>query len=229
MSLKAVLFDLDNTLINFLNFKVETAKAAASAMVKHGLPVTEIQAYGKIFSIYDEKGIEYQKTFHDVIEPFGLEVNKAEKIQQAAILAYLEKKFEVIRPYSMVRPTLLKIKEKYKLKVGIVTDAPRNKAWQRLVLTGLENEFDLIVTHDDTLEKKPHPTPFHIALRKLGLLAPACLFVGDDPDKDIKGAKEVGMHTCLAKYGLWNKKGETKADYEIEKFEDVLKLIEKIG
>ncbi len=33
----SILFDLDNTLINFLSFKVETAKAAAKAMVRHGL------------------------------------------------------------------------------------------------------------------------------------------------------------------------------------------------
>src|SRR3972149_249357 len=97
--LKAILFDLDNTLINFLHFKVETAKAAATAMVKHGLPATEIRAYGKIFSVYDEKGIEYQKTFYEVVKQYDLEINQAERIQQAGILAYLEKKFQVLHPY----------------------------------------------------------------------------------------------------------------------------------
>ncbi len=227
MPIKAVLFDLDNTLINFLNFKKETAKAAAAAMVRHGLPINEIQAYGKIFSVYDEKGMEYQKTFHDVIAPFGLEINKAERIQQAAILAYLKKKFEVIRPYPLVRPTLAKLRKNYKL--GIMTDAPRNKSWQRLVLTGLQDEFDIVITHDDTLERKPHPSLFQLALQRLGLLAPACLFIGDDPDRDIKGAKEVGMHTCLAKYGLWNRRGTEKADFEIERFEDVMQLLDRIN
>ncbi len=61
---KAILFDLDNTLLDFLTFKKETAKAAAKAMIKQGLPATEIEVYGKIFSVYDEKGIEYQKTFY---------------------------------------------------------------------------------------------------------------------------------------------------------------------
>jgi hypothetical protein len=36
------------------------------------------------------------------------------------------------------------------------------------------------------------------------------------------------MKTCLAKYGTSGKKHETKADYEIERFEDLLKIIEKI-
>lgn len=227
MPVKAILFDLDNTLINFLRFKVETAKAAAHVMVREGLPLNEIETYGRIFSVYDEKGIEYQKTFHDVIAPFGLEINKAERIQQAAIISYLKKKFEVLKPYPMVKPTLAKLKKRYKL--GIVTDAPRNKAWQRLVLTDLQDEFDMVLTHDDTMERKPNPPPFQLAMQRLGLLAPACLFVGDDPDRDIKGAKELGMHTCLAKYGLWNKKGETKADYEIGDFEELLKLLDEIG
>jgi len=224
---KALLFDLDNTLLDFLTFKRETAKAAASAMVRHGLPVDEISAYGKIFSIYDEKGIEYQKTFHDVVAPFGLEINRAERIQQAGIVAYLKKKFEVLRPYPMVKPTLARLRGKYSL--GIITDAPRNKTWQRLVLTGLEDQFDLVITHDDTLQKKPHPSPFNLALEKLAIMPSACLFVGDNPERDIKGAKEVGMLTCLAKYGMWNRVNEPKADYEIERFEDLIRVVEKIS
>ena len=223
MNVKAILFDLDNTLIDFLTFKKETAKAAASVMVKQGLPITEIQAYGKIFSVYDEKGIEYQKTFYDVIRPFNLEINRAERIQQAAILAYLKKKFEVLRPYPLVKPTLANLRKRYEL--GIVTDAPRNKTWQRLVLTGLEDEFDFVITHDDTLEKKPHSSPFYLALQKLNLLAPACLFVGDNPERDIKGAKELGMRTCWARYGSMRKSTEAESDFVIDRFEELVKVL----
>src|SRR5208283_2893754 len=152
---KAVLFDLDNTLLDFLTFKKEAAKSAARAMIKQGLPATEIEAYGKIFSVYDEKGIEYQKTFYEVVKQYGLEINLAEKIQQAGIIAYQQKKYEILRPYPMVKPTLRKLREK--MKLGIVSDAPRNKAWQRLILAGLENEFDFVITHSDTQEFKPHP------------------------------------------------------------------------
>ncbi|MEM3075270.1 MAG: TIGR02253 family HAD-type hydrolase [Candidatus Bilamarchaeaceae archaeon] len=225
--LRAVLFDLDNTLIDFLTFKKETAKAAAKAMVAQGFPMTEVETYGRIFSIYDEKGIEYQKTFYDVIRPLNLEVNRAERIQQAAIVAYLKRKFEVLKPYSMVKPVLRKLHE-FGLKLGVVTDAPRNKTWQRLVLTGLENEFDTVITKDDTLAEKPHPSPFQLALQRLGLPPTSCLFVGDNPVRDIKGAKNVGMQTCLAKYGIWQRATEPKADFEIEKFEDLLEIVKKL-
>jgi putative hydrolase of the HAD superfamily len=221
--LKAILFDLDNTLIDFLTFKRETAKAAAAAMIKQGLPDDEVKVFGKIFSVYDENGIEYQKTFYEVVKQYNLEINLAEKIQQAGILAYLQTKFEVLKPYPMVKPTLKKLRDEG-LNLGVVSDAPRNKAWQRLVLTGLENEFEVVVTHSDTLEFKPHPSPFTLALKKLGILPDAVLFVGDNPARDIKGAKVVGMRTCLAKYGLTFREN-IKADYEIEQFEDLLKVI----
>jgi len=192
-------------------------------MVKRGLPIDEIQAYGKIFSVYDEKGIEYQKTFHDVIKPFGLEVNQAERIQQAAILAYLRKKFEVLRPYPMVKPTLAKLRKDYRL--GIVTDAPRNKSWQRLVLTGLEEEFEFVISHDDTNEKKPARKPYEMALERLGLLAPAVMFVGDNPERDLRGARELGMRTCWARYGSLRKSSEVEPDLEISRFEDLPKAV----
>jgi putative hydrolase of the HAD superfamily len=219
---KAVLFDLDNTLLDFLTFKKEAAKAAARAMIKQGLPATEIEAYGKIFSVYDEKGIEYQKTFYEVVKQYDLEINLAEKIQQAGIIAYQQKKYEILRPYPMVKPTLRKLREK--MKLGIVSDAPRNKAWQRLILAGLENEFDFVITHSDTQEFKPHPSPFTLALKNLGVLPDAVLFVGDNPARDIKGAKAVGMKTCLARYGQIFK-DNVDSDYEIERFEDLLKVI----
>lgn len=222
--IRAVIFDLDNTLIDFLTFKKETAKAAARAMVRMGLPTDEITAYGKIFSVYDEKGIEYQKTFGDVIKPFGLEINKAEMIQQAAILAYLRRKFDVLKPYPMVKPVLEKLRQKYKL--AVVTDAPRNKAWQRLVLTGLEKEFHFVITKDDTLEEKPHPSPFYLAMKKLNVLAPACLFVGDNPERDIRGARELGMMSCWARYGSMRR--ESDADIEIGSIAELPAKLEKL-
>lgn len=227
MAIEAVLFDLDNTLIDFLTFKKESAKAAAKAMVAQGLPASEMETYGKIFSVYDEKGIEYQKTFADVVKQYGLEVNRAEKIQQAAIIAYLKKKFETLRPYNMVKPTLHKLRESG-LRLGIVTDAPRNKAWQRLVLTGLENEFEAVITKDDAKNQKPHHSPFMLAAEKLNLRPSACLFVGDNPARDIEGAKAVGMKTCLARYGMWSSE-KADADYEIEKFEDLPMIVQSIN
>lgn len=162
-----------------------------------------------------------------VIKPYTLSINKSEEIQQSAIVAYLKRKFEVLTPYPEVIPTLKKLKEKYKL--GVVTDAPRNKAWMRLVLSKLNKEFDLVVTFDDTEEKKPSEFPFKKALEELKLKPEEVLFVGDNPGRDILGAHKLGMKTCLAKYGLWDKSSDFKAGFEIEKFEELIKVVESHG
>lgn len=218
--LKAILFDLDNTLIDYMHFKKETAKAAAKAMIAQGLPASEKEIYDKIFQVYEEKGIEYQKTMYEVVKQYGLEINRAEKIQQAGILAYLKRKFEVLKTYPDVLPTLEKLKEKG-LKLALVSDAPRNKAWQRLIMAGLENAFDLIITHNDTEQFKPHPSPFQLALKTLNISPEEALFVGDNPGRDIRGAKKLGIRTCLAEYGRVFERSE-EADHVIMDIKELL-------
>jgi len=222
--LKAILFDLDNTLIDYIYFKKETAKAAAKAMIAQGLPASEKEIYDKIFQVYEEKGIEYQKTMYEVVKQYNLEINLAEKIQQAGILAYLKRKFEVLKTYPDVLPTLEKLKEKG-LKLALVSDAPRNKAWQRLIMAGLENAFDLVITHNDTEQFKPHPSPFQLALKTLDISPEEALFVGDNPGRDIRGAKKLGIKTCLAEYGRVFPE-EDKADYVIRDFREMLRILD---
>ena len=221
---KAVLFDLDNTLLDFWSFKQKAAKAAARAMVRKGLPEKESRVYGRIFKVYDEYGVEYQKTFYQVIHPYKLEVGQAERIQQAAIVAYLKSKFNSLRPYPGVTSTLRKLKKK--TQIGIVTDAPRNKAWMRLVLSRLDGLFETVVTTDDTKVKKPHRAPFESALKKLGIKAENALFVGDNNDRDMVGAKNLGMKVCMAKYGeKVPRTKKVKLDYEIRDFRELLEIV----
>ena len=80
----------------------------------------------------------------------------------------------------------------------------------------------------DTKVEKPHPSPFNLALEKLNVAPSACLFVGDNPDRDIKGAMDLGMKTCLAKYHTKTSEEEDVADYNIERFEDLEELVVKI-
>ena len=60
---KAVLFDLDNTLIDFTTMKNESCKAAVSAMVGGGLPLDRKKAFDELFALYGLHGIEDPKIF----------------------------------------------------------------------------------------------------------------------------------------------------------------------
>jgi len=228
MTLKAILFDLDNTLLDFSGFKRETALAAAKAMKQAGVPHDEKMIYNKIFEIYEKKGIEYQLTFNEVLHELGIEnPTHFERAKQAAIIAYTKKKFDLIRPRASVLRVLSSLKGKYAL--GIVTDAPKDKAWQRLILAGLDGYFFPVITFSDTNVQKPSTTPFKRALVLLKIQASEALYVGDNPERDIIGAKKAGIRTCLAKYGCIDYREEMDvADFTIGKIENLMKVIEDI-
>jgi putative hydrolase of the HAD superfamily len=225
--IKAILFDLDNTLLDFSRFKREGALAAAKAMRRAGAGASEKELYSRIFEIYAEKGIEYQNTFGDLLHDLGVNMHVLEHAKQAGIIAYTKKKFEVLKPHPKVLQTLSSLRSRYKL--AIVTDAPRDKAWQRLILSGLDGYFYPVVSFNDTGEHKPAVAPFKRALELLKLAPASCLYVGDRPERDIIGAKKAGLHTCLAKYGCEGYQEESDvSDYKIERFEELLGVVKEI-
>jgi HAD superfamily hydrolase (TIGR01549 family) len=156
-----------------------------------------------------------------------MDQHQLERARQAAIIAYTKKKYECIKPRPKVIQVLSSLGKKHKL--GIVTDAPREKAWQRLVLSGLDGFFFPVVTYNDTQEHKPSLKPFELALYLLKVRPEEILFVGDNPERDIIGAKKAGLRTCLAKYGCIDYKEEMDvADYSIGKFESLAEIIKEI-
>ncbi len=225
--LQAVVFDLDNTLVNFWAFKKEASREAAKAMVAAGLPMSAERAEALIFNIYKTHGVEYQQTFSDVIKPFGFEKPVFEKIRDAGIVAYLRKKGAVLKPYDGVVETLAELKKTYRL--AVLTDAPREQAHQRLAFTGLAEYFDEVGTFHDTNVMKPGAEPFLSICKKLKVEPAHALMVGDNPARDMKGARDVGMKTCLAKYDPYFENEGPRSDFEIEKPADLLEVVKKIA
>ena len=222
--IQAVLFDLDNTLIDFMRMKEASCKAAITAMVDAGLPLSEKKAYDELFKLYKTYGIEYQKIFQQFIKKFMKEVDY--RVLSQGITAYRRTQVGFLMPYPHTRKTLLKLKEKG-LRLGIVSDAPRMRAWLRLAEMNLTEFFDLVVTLDDTGKLKPHQMPFKAAIEKLALPPEDVLFVGDNPGRDIKGAQAAGMRTALAKYGSMFPGKGIKADFDLKDVSDLLKIVKE--
>lgn len=224
MKFRAVLFDLDNTLVDFMGMKKAASKSAAAAMVDAGLDVDKEAFADELFNFYLNRWIESD----DAFEAFLLEkYNKVDyRILAAGVNAYLKEKYLRLKPYPGVKETLKKLK-KMGLKLGVVSDGVRLKAWMRLNAAGLDRFFDVVVMHEDTGKKKPDKEPFLKALRELNLLPEECLFVGDWPERDIEGAKAVGMKTCLAEYGLIDKTKKHNAEYEIKNIKELIDVVRK--
>src|SRR3990167_4892617 len=209
--IKSVIFDLDNTLIDFLRMKKLSCDAAVSAMIGAGLNVDKEKAMKEVFELYTKHGMEDKLVFQRLLEKLTGEINY--EILASGIVAYRRVRAGFLEPYPNVSRVLFELKRRG-IKLAIVSDAPRLKAWIRLVSMKINHLFDVVVAFEDTREFKPSTKPFEIAFRKLKLKPNECLMVGDRPERDIKGAKKLGMATCFAKYGNI-KARDSKADYEI--------------
>jgi len=196
MSIKAVLFDLDNTLIDFMKMKKEACKSAIKAMINAGLKMKKRKGYEKLMECYFRVGLDSSIAFTKFLEE---QVGKAdEKILQAGIKGYQKTKPNYLKPYPYVLETLEMLKS-FGLKLGIVTDAPREKAFQRLNAMNITKYFGMIITLDDTGVGKKDLLPLELAMKKLNLSPEEILFVGDSLRRDIEPAKKIGMKTLLIK------------------------------
>ena len=223
--IKAILFDLDNTLIDFMRMKKLCCEAAVSAMVGAGLKISEKKAMKILMGMYWEYGIEYEYIFQKFLRRVIGKVDY--KMLATGIIAYRKVRARYLYPYPGVKPTLRRLKKKG-FRLGVVSDAPRMNAWMRLVSMGIADYFDVVVCYEDTRELKPGKKPFLKALRALKVKPEECIMVGDFVERDIAGAKRLGMKTVYARYGSNEKVKKKKADYEIDRIEGLWGVLEKI-
>lgn len=220
--IEAILFDLDNTLIDFMLMKRKSCEAAIDSMVSAGLKIGRGKAMKILFDLYGEKGIEYSRIFQEFLRKTIGKIDY--KILAKGIVAYRKAQIAYVKPYPGTVMTLIKLKEKG-MKLGIVSDAPSVNAWIRLVEMNIGDFFDVVITLHETGKKKPSKVPFLKAVKEIGVEPENVLFVGDWPERDIMGAKALGMKTAFAKYGSDKPARKHGADYELDRIEDLLKIL----
>jgi putative hydrolase of the HAD superfamily len=218
---KAMIFDLDNTLIDFMGMKQESCRAAVEAMIAAGLKMNRKVAYRDLMECYFRVGIESEKGFEEFLRKETGKVDS--RILAAAINAYLKAKDQFMKPYPNVEKTLQRL-EKKGISLVIVTDAPKVKAYQRLLAMGIEKYFSFVIGFEDTGQKKSTGIPIKLAIGKLGLRPAEVMMIGDSLDRDIGPAQKMGMKTALAKYGQ-TEDGYGNPDYAIDGIEELLDAV----
>ncbi|MDO8549810.1 MAG: TIGR02253 family HAD-type hydrolase [Ignavibacteria bacterium] len=222
--IKAIVFDLDNTLVDFMKMKRRAIEEAIPAMIDAGLKVTSEEANRIIDEIYKERGIEYQQVFDVLLQRI---LNKVDyKILSAGIIAYRRAREASLIPYPHVYSTLNNLL-KLGIKMGVLSDAPVKEAWLRIAFLNFQHTFDAVVTFDDTRERKPSPAPFLKILERLEVIPQEALMVGDWAERDIQGAKKVGMKTAFAKYGDTFNTEHHDADYELSDISVLIDIIHR--
>jgi putative hydrolase of the HAD superfamily len=216
---KAIIFDLDDTLIDFMERKKILISESVKAMIKAGLKEKYSKLYNEFTEFYWQTGIEDQNIFEKfLMKKYG---RIDYRILAHAIVAYRKANSRILKTYPGVIKVLRILKRKG-IKLAVLSDAPRVNAHIRLVEVGLDHIFDVIITFDDVGETKPSTKGFKLILERLGVDASECLMVGDNPKRDVIGAKNAGIRMCLAAYSC---NVDIKTDYKIMDIKELLDIV----
>ncbi len=224
--IRAVVFDLDNTLTDFMRMKDASIVAAIDGMIDAGLPMRAEDAKARIYAIYTREGIEDQQVFDRFLHDSLGRVDP--RLLAAAIVGYRRARASSLVLYPHVNLTLMELVRRG-VRLAVISDAPRLQAWLRLADLRLLNVFDHVVTFDDTRERKPHAAPFRRALELLEVDAGDALMVGDWAERDMVGAKAIGMRTIFARYGDTFGTQVSGADWDVDDVLEVVRIVDEIN
>lgn len=113
---------------------------------------------------------------------------------------------------------------------GIVTNKPSRYAIPLIERMGLKPTNDVIICPDHVKHSKPHPEPMYLAAKKLDRLPARTLYVGDHL-RDIQAGRNAGMRTVAALYGYIEEGDDPSAwgaDFSVTSAADIFPIIQSL-
>lgn len=185
---KAVIFDLDGTLLDSLN---DILSVLNDTLIFFGLPqITRAQAQS-----YIGNGAR---------ELVRLAIGSANSHRLDEILDYYKEKYSLCdNEHSQIydgEDNALKALKSAGVKLAILTNKPHAAALRANSIFFERYSFDCIVGQADGMPLKPDPTAVYKILDELGVKKEDCLFVGDG-ETDVKTAKNAGLDCVSVLWG----------------------------
>lgn len=198
MPYDAVIFDLDDTL---LDFRQAEENAFAAAHVASGLscPVDIARArYQQINrQLWDDFGAGLvtkdhvvRERFRLLLDEFGSHGGRCDEINTVFSSTLADQGCAV----EDCHPVLEVLRQRVRL--GIVTNGVHAVQMRRIERARIGSFFEVIVTSEEAGVGKPNAQIFEYALTRMGVAASAALYVGDHPHADIVGALGAGLDAC---------------------------------
>lgn len=183
MTITAVVFDLDFTLAVTDTDRQTLLDRATAAVGAPDLTREEyLAAHDRHLTSDDREPI-----FADVLAEHDSDVDPAD-----LAAAYRDAIAEALVPVDDAEALLADLRERY--RVGLLTNGPRVSQGSKLVELGWEDRFDAVVITGDLDAGKPDERAFQAVLGELGVDPEEAVYVGDDVDKDVQGAKDAGLY-----------------------------------
>lgn len=219
-----IIFDLDNTLYSEKYYVKSGFKAVTKYLVeKYGYDSDIL--FSKIMKIFNEDG--RGNVFDRLINDLNLD-------EDISTLVYIYRyHFPDISLYPESIPLLNNLKKNYKL--ALITDGRSFVQKRKVDALNIEKYFDIIVFTDILGETfwKPSIEPYKLVLSVLGCDASDAFYIGDDPYKDFKAPKKLGMKSIQVKIedeiDYWKKRGfkRINADFQVNNLNDILGVLDE--
>ena len=188
--IKAVFFDIDDTLYDTSGFAKLARKAALNVMIDSGLPLSPDEAYDLLREIIKEKGSNYDKHLNVLTKRvFGEE---KPLLIALGMITYHNVKFALLRLFPETMSTLIHLKARgYHL--GVISNGITIKQYEKLVRLGLHHFFHSVITSQEAGVEKPDIAIFELAMKTMGCKAENSVMIGNSFNDDVLGAIDAGM------------------------------------
>ena len=231
--LKALFFDVDDTLYSSTDFAANARRQAAQAMIRTGLKVDEDTLLRELDEIISEFGSNDDRHYDKLLRRMPKEaVPPGSKlfIIGAGIIAYHLYKSRYFAPYEDAVEVMRRLHEK-KLTLGIISAGIPMKQVEKIIRLNLLPLVDfnhIFITESVGIAKTNTKIYMH-ACRSVGATPQECGYVGDNPTVDIDVPHRLGMRTFFSRRGTKyeNIPGTVEPNHVIHNFWDLLEILEK--
>jgi len=224
MKIKAVIFDLDDTLYDCSGSLIDASRSrAAKALVEAGLPCTEEEAY-QLQKELTEKYGPYYHVFNEIVNKY----NADNKLVNIAYKAYNSSEVSEIKPFPYVISTLKELKEKgYKL--FLLTVGVHERQEKKINILGLKPHFDEIVVSDQEIGL-PMEDCMRDLIERHTINFREAVMVGDRVREELRIAKSLGMTTIQMLHGRFKNEPAVndcdKPDYKIKRIFQITTILQ---
>jgi len=213
--IKAVLFDLDGTLLDSAPDLVGSLNWVRGTENLPPLPLSEMAQYASKGAVGLLKA--------------GMPESNEEQLESRRLRFlghYAKNSFRHSRLYDGI-PQLLDYLGEAEIPWGIVTNKIESLTLPILAAADLQDAISCIVCGDTLIESKPHPAPVSLACGMLDVAPAETLFVGDDI-RDIQAGKAAGTQTAAVFYGYGSYEligDQVNASLQVHHPSDLLELV----
>jgi putative hydrolase of the HAD superfamily len=185
--MRAIIFDLDDTLYRRADF-VQSGFAAVARYAAAAWPVDHAGVLATLVAAHHDH--RERREFQAVCDEH--------RLPQSAVPDFVSV-FRRHQPAIALDPGVVRMLRGFRAdgwRLAVLTNGAPSVQRLKARALDLDRHVDVILYAEEHAPGgKPHAAAFHAALDHLGLPPSRCLFVGDDPDRDIDGAHRAGLRT----------------------------------